>query len=298
MNYGPLIFLAAFFGLASSWFGFVLAPQLQLGGLQPTNAIGTSTAYPLARAGLARRGLDVYRANGCAYCHSQQVRQSATVCDAMISEVGTNAPAVIAALQRINPGMAEADARKLLDHLPVAVRSGVTVEQADSAVAVLKAAGAKAERWVVPVGPDIARGWGNRRTVADDYLYDYPVMLGSQRVGPDLANVGARLSDPKWHLLHLYAPQMMVEKSAMPPYRFLFETRRIEHAASPDALDLKGASAPPAGYEVVPTEAARALAGYLSSLRADAPLFETPLTVPPSPTTETNAPAASATAPK
>jgi len=34
MNYGPLIFLAAFFALAGSWFGFVLTPQIQVGQLQ------------------------------------------------------------------------------------------------------------------------------------------------------------------------------------------------------------------------------------------------------------------------
>ena len=34
MNNGPLVFLAAFFALASSWCGFVLAPQLQIGRLQ------------------------------------------------------------------------------------------------------------------------------------------------------------------------------------------------------------------------------------------------------------------------
>ena len=37
MNYGPLLFLAAFFALAGSWSGFVLAPQFQIGRLQQTN---------------------------------------------------------------------------------------------------------------------------------------------------------------------------------------------------------------------------------------------------------------------
>ena len=39
MNNGPLVFLAAFFALASSWCGFVLAPQLQIGRLQQTNTV-------------------------------------------------------------------------------------------------------------------------------------------------------------------------------------------------------------------------------------------------------------------
>src|SRR5213082_554043 len=98
MNYGPLIFLAAFFAMAASWFGFVLTPQMQVGHMQQTTTIPAGDTYPLARSGLAREGLEVYRANGCAYCHSQQVRQTGTVCDIVITEAGTNQPAALKAL--------------------------------------------------------------------------------------------------------------------------------------------------------------------------------------------------------
>src|ERR1039458_8749758 len=60
--------------------------------------------------------------------------------------------------------------------------------------------------------------------------------LGSQRVGPDLADAGARLPDANWHLRHLYAPRIEVKGSVMPPYRFLFEKRRVGHSPSPEAL--------------------------------------------------------------
>ena len=53
MNYGPIIFLAAFFALSSSWFGLVLTPQMQVGHLQQTTNVSTSATYPLARPGLA-----------------------------------------------------------------------------------------------------------------------------------------------------------------------------------------------------------------------------------------------------
>ena len=44
MNYGPLIFLSAFFALVGSWFGFVLGPQLQVGRLdQTTNIVSKAT---------------------------------------------------------------------------------------------------------------------------------------------------------------------------------------------------------------------------------------------------------------
>jgi cytochrome c oxidase cbb3-type subunit 2 len=168
-------------------------------------------------------------------------------------------------------------------------------DEADKAVAALKPTGAKAQLWIVPVGPEIERGWGKRRTVAEDFLFDSPVMPGSQRIGPDLANVGARQPDANWHLLHLYAPRLKTADSTMPPYRFLFETRRIERAKSSDALELTGGLAPPPGYEIVPTLEAKALVAYLQSLRSDAPLFVAPVTLPAPPAAPaTNAPSATA----
>lgn len=279
MNYGPLVFLAAFFALASSWVGFVLAPQLQIGQLQQTNALVTATPYPIARPGLAQEGREVYRANGCATCHSQQVGQTGTVLDVMLSDAGTNPPALVAALLKLKPGLSEAAAKQLFGQLPRAVLQGGTKETVEAAAKTLRAAGAKTQLWVQPVGPDIARGWANRRTVAEDYLFDDPVMLGAQRIGPDLANVGVRLPDPNWHLLHLFAPQGVVKGSTMPPYRFLFERRKIERECSSDALALPRALAPAPGYEVVPKPEAKALVAYLTSLRADTSLFPAPFTV-------------------
>ena len=318
MNHGPLLFLAAFFALASSWCGFVLAPQLQVGQMQQTNTLSDGATYPVARPGEAQQGLQVYRANGCASCHSQQVRQSGTVCDVVLTEAGTNQAALIPALVTLKCGtiptqaeqraaatakdkpparlqeFSEPGARDLLAHLPQPVRQGLTREEANADVKALTAAGAKASIWIVPVGPDISRGWGRRRTVAEDFLFDYPVMPGVQRVGPDLANVGLRLPDASWHLRHLYAPRLYEKGSTMPPYRFLFEKRKIGKEPSPEALALPAEFAPEAGLEIVPKQAAKALAAYLTSLRADAPLFVAPL-VAASPTTAaaTNAPGAS-----
>ena len=298
MNYGPLLFLAAFFALASSWFGFVLTPQIQLGRMQPTNAVPSGEIYPVGRPGLAKEGLQVYRANGCASCHSQQIVQTGTVCDVYLNDAGTNLPALIAALQPLKPGRTAAEVKLLTTGLPKHILRGVGKDEADRAAKALNASGAKASIWIVPTGPDMAppngaRGWGLRRSVAEDFLYDYPVMLGSQRIGPDLANVGVRLPDPKWHLLHLYAPQTQVKDSSMPPYRFLFEKRKIERVPSPDAL---AELSPGPGYEIVPKPEAQALAAYLVSLRADTPLFQAPVTVASAtPAAATNAPTAGST---
>ncbi len=63
---------------------------------------------------------------------------------------------------------------------------------------------------------DIARGWGVRPSVARDYLRESTAFLGSSRLGPDLANVGARLPDAAWHYSHLYAPASTSEGPLMP----------------------------------------------------------------------------------
>ena len=56
MNYGPLVFLAALFAMATSWLGFVLAPQMQIGQLQQTNTVPATVPYPASRPGLAQQG--------------------------------------------------------------------------------------------------------------------------------------------------------------------------------------------------------------------------------------------------
>jgi cytochrome c oxidase cbb3-type subunit 2 len=218
MNAGPLLFLATFFAMSVSWLGFVLVPQLQI-GRQPQVVAADGQPYPPMRPGLARQGEQVYRANGCFYCHTEQVRPRG---------------------------------------------------------------------W----GSDVERGWGGRpgevQSVDEDYLYDQPAMLGSQRVGPDLANIGNRQTNATLLLLHIYNPQLTLPKSVMPSYRYLFERRTLKpgQPRAADALPLGDKIT--ADEEVVPTEQARQLAAYLLSLHSDPIIFETP---PP----PTNAPAASAT---
>lgn len=213
MNSTPLIFLGILLGLAASWWGMVVAPQLQLGAAPTVVAKETGQHYPPNRPGLALQGADIYRREGCNTCHSQLVRPEG-------------------------------------------------------------------------FGFDLAMGWGPRRTVAQDYLRDHPVMLGSVRVGPDLANIGRRMgagdtnAEPAmvaYHLKHLYHPRTVVPTSVMPAYPYLFETRRIQGFPSPDALKLEGAYAPEAGFEVVPRPEAKALIAYLLSLQSSVSLPEAPV---------------------
>jgi cytochrome c oxidase cbb3-type subunit 2 len=260
MKNGFVIFIAAFAVLVTSWSAFVLGPQLQLGGAKQVAVLNSSDVYPVNRPGEAAQGLQVYRANGCAACHTEQVQQDGMVCDVVLSSAGKNPSAVSNLLAKL----------KL---------NGLTEREAEDAGEAITAAGGKVETHIVPTGPDIARGWGLRHGVAEDFLYDYPVQLGSVRIGPDLAGVGARSPDVKLVLLHLYAPKSVVKDSAMPPFRYLFETRKMTGGEfSPDALNLPKEFAPAAGYEVVPKPEAKKLAAYLLSLHADAPLYDAPFT--------------------
>ena len=148
-------------------------------------------------------------------------------------------------------------------------------------------------------GSDQDRGWGDRQSVARDYIYQPAPQLGLSRIGPDLTNIGGRKpSAPDAEdLLHL----LYAGSGGMPSYRFLFETRQIGSGAQPssDALHLVGALEPKAGWEVVPTARAQALAGYLVNLKTT---YDYPEAVPVAPpkaegSAPAKAPAASAAAP-
>lgn len=225
MNHGPLLFLGVFLAMASSWTGMVLMPWLQIGRQEAVIVKSTGAFYPSAPEGLANQGADVYRANGCAACHTMQVRGSHS---------------------------------------------------------------------------DLQR-WGPRVTVAQDYLYADPAMIGSLRIGPDLTNIGLRKPDANFHLLHLYNPAITMppgEKSVMPAFSFLFEKRKAGEQPAPDALKLPDQFAVEKGYEIVPKDEARALVAYLMSRRADAPLYEAPMALPKKNLIEaTNAPVAATNTP-
>jgi len=121
-------------------------------------------------------------------------------------------------------------------------------------------------------GTDIARGWGDRRTVPRDYIEEHPILLGSMRTGPDIANIGARQPDETWHMLHLYNATITSPGSIMPPFGHLFEKRRVVGQLAFNALPLKDAWAVPAGFEIVPSDDAKALVAYLKAQNRTFPL--------------------------
>lgn len=212
MNQGPLFFLGALATLSASWYGLVIAPRLQLGDLAPhatTNETGTVTYSPVDRGGAAHQGAEIYRAQGCVECHTQQVRPASE-------------------------------------------------------------------------GSDLARGWGQRRSVARDYVFDVAPLLGSGRLGPDLANYGERLGTNAFPMVRLYHPRSMTNNAASlcPGAPYLFQVQKLKDVAvSTEALVLTGAVAPKSGTQVVPSLEAHQLAAYLASLRQSVALPEAPLPI-------------------
>ena len=119
------------------------------------------------------------------------------------------------------------------------------------------------------LGKDLERGFGQRVSVPRDYIMQSKVLLGYSRLGPDLSNVGARIKDFNWHLLHLYNPQLTSPGSLMPPFPFLFEAVEIsETTATDSALVFPEGNAytPKKGIAIIPTKRAVALVEYLLNL--------------------------------
>lgn len=268
MNNGAVLFLGILLSLAGSFWALLLAPQLQIGRQQVRALEGSGELYPAPRPGLAQRGAQVYVAQGCAECHTRQVRQTGVEFDVRITDVGTNFGAVVTVFGETQGTGDEGLDEKHFKNLPVSVGTNPTASAAQKLVTRFTAAGATAVPVLLPLGPDIERGWGRRLSVAQDYLHDDPVQLGSLRLGPDLANYGARQTNTAFIIQRLRDPQRAAPGSLMPPYRFLSN------------------------------EDIEALATFLVSLRANAPLFEGPVAKPPTPSVPappaTNAPAAPA----
>ena len=277
MNNGAVLFFGILLTLASSFWGLLLAPQLQIGGAQPVVIEATGEIYPSRRPGLAQQGAEIYRAQGCVECHTRQVRQTGVTFDLWLADAGNAWPQLAATMTRLKI----ADADKFITQAPVKLLGGLSMAEASSLANQLTNGEAKGQAVLSTLGPDIQRGWGRRATVSQDYLYDYPVQLGSLRIGPDLANYGSRGSVVPTALVmkHLYAPQSTMPKSMMPPYRYLFNKRKLAEGEKPMAGALPPDTEP--GYEITPRPDGEALVAFLMSLKADASLAEAPAPAPP-----------------
>jgi cbb3-type cytochrome oxidase cytochrome c subunit len=85
MNKSPWIFLGVLFALSLSWWGMVYGPASQVNNLS-ADLGGGDTLKP--RVGLAKQGEQVYRENGCYYCHTRAATGGTFGYEIQITQLG------------------------------------------------------------------------------------------------------------------------------------------------------------------------------------------------------------------
>ncbi|MES2394885.1 MAG: cbb3-type cytochrome c oxidase subunit II [Bacteroidota bacterium] len=121
---------------------------------------------------------------------------------------------------------------------------------------------------------DMDKVWGNRPGIAADYAgntrtdfwRNTATLMGTERTGPDLTNIGSRQPSMAWNLLHLYQPRAVVEKSIMPAYPWLFE---IKDEVSKDEVEVVVPDAFRKGINgnIIASKEALNIVAYLQSLK-------------------------------
>ena len=116
--------------------------------------------------------------------------------------------------------------------------------------------------------------WGTRPSIAADYAnnermewwMNTATLMGTERMGPDLTNIGTRLPSADWHFLHLYNPRAVVKESVMPAYPWLFKwTENV--ADGEKVISLPDAVQPPGNKKLVVKKEGMQLVAYLQSLK-------------------------------
>jgi cytochrome c oxidase cbb3-type subunit 2 len=134
--------------------------------------------------------------------------------------------------------------------------------------------------------------WGSRPSIPADYFYSKrrmsvlqqsPSLLGSERTGPDLTNVGERLPSDQWQYLHLFNPRALVPQSIMPAFPWLFEVKAQADSTRDVVVQVPNEFRKDSQGVVVATQEAQDLVAYLLSLKqADIPTAEDFLPMPQS----------------
>lgn len=112
----------------------------------------------------------------------------------------------------------------------------------------------------LPVDAPYGRG-----SIPEDFALEDPPLLGTQRTGPDLANIGLRQPSDVWNLIHLYNPRAVVRTSVMPGYPWYFEEK--DAAQEGDVVVAVPDGYKPAGKVIVAKQEAIDIVRYLQSLK-------------------------------
>jgi len=121
---------------------------------------------------------------------------------------------------------------------------------------------------------DMDRIWGTRPGLAADYAgihradlwRNTATLMGTERTGPDLTDVGNRQPSKDWNLVHLFNPRIVVKESIMPAYPWLFTIKK-QPAKDDVFVNVPATYLNGEEGKVVATKDALYLIAYLQSLK-------------------------------
>ncbi len=121
---------------------------------------------------------------------------------------------------------------------------------------------------------DMDKVWGSRPSLAADYAgiertdfwRNTATLMGTERTGPDLTDVGNRQPSADWNLVHLYNPRIVVKESVMPAYPWLFTIKK-EPAKGDVVVNVPPEFMKQKEGKVVATKDALYLIAYLQALK-------------------------------
>jgi cbb3-type cytochrome oxidase cytochrome c subunit len=300
------LFLGIFGIFAFSWLGMTVVPNLQIGSLNPQTDEDGGDVYPAPPSGMAVRGAQVYAANGCVYCHSQQVRPDYGGSD-LERKWGDRRsaprdyifqPIVMLGKMRTGPDLANVGHRLGSEEKGAATPAPAPVAGASPAAGAPVAASSPAAAAAAPSNsPAPSAAPATAAATPPASPANPPVASTAPAVPTMVAEPKELTADGKplpytaaWHHRHLYNPRSVAGDSNMPAYRFLYEKRRIAGIASPEALNFAGDpnEEPETGWEIIPSYDAKCLVAYLMTRDQSHPLKEAkaPATIAPAPPKE------------
>jgi cbb3-type cytochrome oxidase cytochrome c subunit len=290
----PPLILGIFGTLAFSWLGLAYVPNWQIGHLDPQSDEEGTDIYPVPKSGMAERGRKVYVANGCFYCHSEQVRADYAASD-IDRKWGERRSAprdyifdrpVLLGKTRVGPDLTNIGKRAPAEDQNAPPNASPAASASPATAGATNAPAATSAPVASPSpAPSTSPAAAAAATAAASPTAQQPV---SPVAGAAASLEGSRSDSPPvysaaWHHRHLYSPRSLNIDSGMPAYEFLYEKKRIGGQPAEDALHLTSDEAPGEGWEVVPTYDAKCLVAYLMSLDQSHPLKEVRSTTPPSP---------------
>jgi cbb3-type cytochrome oxidase cytochrome c subunit len=311
----PLM-LGIFGTFAFSWAGLIMIPNAQIGHLQPQMDEEGGDAYPVPKSGMAERGRKVYMANGCVYCHSQQIRPDYVASDierkwgqrrSAPRDYIFERPSLLGKM-RMGPDLSNMGRRAPADdaNAPAPDATNTTTGAPSAPAPAGATASAAATPASAPAGPSGSPAPAATRSdaPAPGGSPAAPVAPPAGQASPAPATAAQTASgavapttniagnDPErvplqysaaWHHRHLYNPRSVVPDSIMPAFRFLYEKRKVGGERAANAVNLTGPSNEREQDEIVPTYDAECLVAYLMSLDQSHALKEVKSNTPASP---------------